>query len=65
MVICYVKEQLDNTGEGLALESKQTGEACHSKMTKEMGRFKRDENNLHHGERMLAGIRRFVSKRIN
>ena len=65
MVVCHVKQQLDNTGEGLALESEQTGEAGHSKMKKEMGRFKRDENNLHHGERMLAGIRRFVSKRIN
>ena len=65
MVVCHVKVQLDNTGEGLALDSEQTGEAGHSKMTKEMGRFKRDETNLHHGERMLAVIRRFVSKRIN
>ena len=65
MVVCHVKTQLDSTCEGLALDSEQTGEAGHSKMTKEMGRFKRDETNLHHGERMLAGIRRFVSKRIH
>ena len=65
MVVCHVKPELDKSGEGLAKESEQTGEAGHSKMTKEMKRFKRDEVNPHHGERMLAGVRRFVSKRIH
>ena len=40
MVVSEVKAQLYNTGEGLAKDSKQTGEARHSKMTKEMQRFK-------------------------
>ena len=65
MVMCHVKPQLDSTGEGLAGDSEQTGESGHSKMKKEMARYKRDLTNTHHGERTLAGVKRFVSKRIH
>ena len=51
-------------GEGLGKDSEQTGEAGHSKMKKEMARYKRDEANPHHRERMVAGVKPFVSKRI-
>ena len=64
MVVSHVRAQLDKTGEGLAKDSEQTGEAGHSKMSKEMQRFKRDEQNPNHWDRMLAGVRRFVSKRV-
>ena len=64
MVVSHVRAQLDKTGEGLAKDSEQTGEARNSKMSKEMQRFKMDEQNPHHGDRMLAGVRRFVSKRV-
>ena len=40
MVMCHVKPQLDSTGEGLAGDSEQTGESGHSKMKKEMARYK-------------------------
>ena len=65
MVVCHVKTELDRTGEGLAKDSEQTGEAGHSKMSKEMKRLKRDQMNPNHGERMLEGVKRFVSKRIH
>ena len=65
MVMCHVKPQLDSTGEGLAGDSEQTGESGHSKMKKEMARYKQDLTNTHHGERTLAGVKRFVSKRIH
>lgn len=65
MIVSHIKPDLDKTGEGLGKDSEQTGEAGHAKMKREMGRFKRDKGNSHHGERMLAGVRRFVTKRIN
>ena len=54
MVVSHVRAQLDKTGEGLAKDSKQTGEAEHSKISKEMQRLKRDEQNPHHRDLMLA-----------
>ena len=65
MVVTHIKPELDRTGEGLGKDSEQTGEAGHAKMKREMARFKRDEANPQHGERMLAGVRRFVTKRIH
>ena len=64
MVVSHVRAQLDKTGEGLAKDSEKTGEAGNSKITKDMQRFKRDEQNPNHGDRMLAGVRRFVSKTV-
>ena len=61
----HIKPELDRTGEGVGKDSEQTGEAGHAKMKREMARFKRDEANPKHGERMLAGVRRFVTKRIH
>ena len=40
MVMCHVKPQLDSTVEVLAGVSQQTGESGHSKMKKEMARYK-------------------------
>ena len=65
MVVCHVRPELDRTGEGLGKDSEQTGEAGHAKMSKEMQRFKRSEANPNHGKWMLAGVRRFATKRIN
>ena len=64
MVVSHVRAQLDKTDEGLAKDSEQTGEARHSMMSKKMQKFKRDEQNPNHGDRMPAGVRRFVSKRL-
>ena len=65
MVMCHVKPQLDSRGEGLTGDSEQTCESGYSKMKKEMARYKQDLTNTHHGERTLAGVKRFVSKRIH
>ena len=65
MVVSHIQPQLDITGEGLGKESEQTGESGHSKITKEISIFKRGETNANHGNRMLAGVKRYVSKRIH
>ena len=57
MIVTHVKPELDRMGEGLGKDSEQTGEAGHSKMKKEMARYKRVVANPHHGERMLAGVK--------
>ena len=48
MLVSHVRAQLDKTGEDLAKDSEPTGEAGHSKMSKEMQRFKRDERSPNH-----------------
>ena len=64
MVVSHIQPQLDIMGDGLGKESKQTGESGHLKVTMEISRFKRGEANNNHGNRILVGVKRFVSKRI-
>ena len=65
MVVSHIQPQLDITREGLGKESEQTRESGNSKMTKEMSRFRRGEANTNHGNRILVGVKRFVSKTIH
>ena len=64
ILVAHVKDYLEMTGEGLANLSEQTGESSHHKVKQEMGRFKRDRENPRHGEKLLAGCKRFNSKRV-
>ena len=64
ILVAHVKDYLEMTGEGLANLSEQTGESSHHKVKQEMGQFKRDRENPRHGEKLLAGCKRFNSKRV-
>ena len=65
MVIIHIQPQLDITGEGLGKESEQTRESGQSNMTKDISRLKRGRTNTNHSNSMLAGLKKFVSKRIH
>ena len=64
ILVAHVKDYLEMTVEGLAHFSEQTGESSHHKVKQETGQFKRDGENPRHSEKLLAGTKRFNSKRI-
>ena len=64
LVVSHLRPFLEKTGRGMADYSEQTGESGHFKVDKEMSRFQRDLENPHHGGNMLAGCKRFNSKRF-
>ena len=64
LLVSHLKPFLEKTGQGMADYSEQTGESGHSKVGKEMNRYKRDLDNPNHGEKMKAGCSRFNSKRF-
>ena len=64
ILVAHVKDYLKMTGEGLAHFSEQTGESSHHKVKQEMDQLKRDGENPRNGEKLLAGCKRFNSKRV-
>ena len=64
IAMIHMPQFFDRTGQSMSRFSEQTGEAVHHKMREIMARFRVDEDNPKHGERLKRAVVEFSTERL-